>query len=117
MLKRKVSVSFDYDRDRNYYLLLKAWNENPSIEFSIIDRMHSEIQSGRVDVDKRVLSRKINEANVTLALIGEDINKPHPTGGSSVALTGRTMGSGRASTRAGGPSGLGWPGATGCLMP
>lgn len=78
MIKNKIFVSFDYDRDRNYYYLLTAWNENPSIEFSIIDRTPSEVQSGRVDVVKQVLSRKINEADVTLALIGEDINRPHP---------------------------------------
>lgn len=78
MIKRKVFVSFDYDKDRRYYHLLTAWNENPSIEFSIIDRTPSEVQSRRVDVVKQVLSRKINEADVTLALIGEDINRPHP---------------------------------------
>lgn len=78
MFKRKVFVSFDFDRDRNYYYMLKAWNENPSIEFSIIDRTPTEIQSASVGVVKQVLSRKINEADLTLAIIGSDINAPHP---------------------------------------
>lgn len=78
MLKKKVFVSFDFDRDRDYYYLLKAWNSNPSIEFSIIDRTPSEIQSDSVGVVKRVLSRKINEADLTLVVIGRDINASHP---------------------------------------
>lgn len=78
MIKKKLFVSFDYERDGRYYFLLKAWNANPSFEFEVIDRTPSEIRTERVDVVKRVLSRKIDEADFALVLIGRDINLPHP---------------------------------------
>ena len=76
-MKRKVFVSFDYERDKDYRNLLSAWDKNENFEFSFDDRTPSEIQSDSVAVVKNVLSRKINEASCVLILAGRDINKRH----------------------------------------
>ena len=58
MAKKKVCCSFDYEHDRSYYYLLKAWNENDDIGFSIHDCTSEEIQSKSVATVKQVLSTK-----------------------------------------------------------
>lgn len=80
-MKKKVFVSFDYEKDRFYYYLLKAWDANSNFDFTMVDKTPNEIQSDSVAVVKRALSRKISEASYTLVIIviiGEDANKVHP---------------------------------------
>lgn len=77
MAKKKVFVSFDYEKDKNYKFLLTAWNANPNFDFFMSDLSSKEIQTNSVPVVKQVLSRKINEATYTLVIIGEDANKLH----------------------------------------
>lgn len=72
-----VFVSFDYENDLLYKNLLKAWSANPSFNFYFNDFSANEIQSNSVDVVKQVLSKKINEANYTLVLVGEEANHQH----------------------------------------
>lgn len=36
-MKKKVFVSFDYEKDRRYYYLLKAWDENSDFVFTMVD--------------------------------------------------------------------------------
>ena len=43
MAKKKVFVSFDYEKDRNYYFLLKAWDSNSDFEFTMTDMTPNEI--------------------------------------------------------------------------
>lgn len=76
-MRKKVFVSFDYERDRNYRYLLTAWDRNENFEFTFDDRTPGEIQSDSVDVVKNVLSRKINESSCVLVIVGQDINKRH----------------------------------------
>lgn len=78
MAKKHVCVSFDFENDKNYYYLLKAWDNNPNIEFSITDCTASEIQTESVSKVKQVLSTKIGEANYMIALIGEHSDELHP---------------------------------------
>jgi len=77
MAKKKVFVSFDYDNDRHYKALLKAWDANPSFDFYFSDLSSTEINSWSVPVVKQVLSKKINEANYTVILVGKEANKQH----------------------------------------
>lgn len=77
MNKKKVFVSFDYDNDKNYYYLMKAWDKNKSFEFAFSDYTAKEIDSDDPDVVKRVLSQKIGESNYTLVLIGKEARKKH----------------------------------------
>lgn len=37
MSKKKVFVSFDYENDRMYYYLMKAWDANPEFDFVFSD--------------------------------------------------------------------------------
>lgn len=76
--KKKVFVSFDYEKDRNYYYLMKAWIANDSFEFVFSDYTSREIKSDSVSVVKAALTHKIKEADYTLVLIGEDANRRHP---------------------------------------
>ena len=78
MAKKKVCCSFDYEHDRKYYNLLKAWNENESIDFSIEDSTPSEIQSESVATIKQVLSTKIGQADYMIAIIGKHSDDKHP---------------------------------------
>jgi hypothetical protein len=77
MAKKKVFISFDYDNDNLYKFLLKAWDANPSFDFYFSDLSSSEINSWSVPVVKQVLSKKINEANYTVVLVGKEANKQH----------------------------------------
>ena len=74
---KKVFVSFDYDNDKHYYYLLKGWDANKSFKFHFSDYTSKEIKSDSVRVVKQKLSQKINEADLTLVIIGEHSNDSH----------------------------------------
>lgn len=76
--RKKVFVSFDYEKDRCYYYLMKAWDANQSFEFVFSDYTSREIRSDSVAVVKRQLSAKIGLATHTLVIVGEDANRTHP---------------------------------------
>ena len=77
MAKKRVIVSFDYEHDNYYYLLLKAWDKNRNFEFSFSDCTPKEIATESVSTIKRVLSTKIHGANYMIAIIGEHSNNLH----------------------------------------
>ena len=77
MAKKKVFISFDYEKDKQYYYLLKAWDANSDFEFSFSDYTSKEIKSDSIPVIKANLTKKINEATYTLVIVGEEANKKH----------------------------------------
>lgn len=77
MAKKKVFVSFDYEKDKQYYYLLKAWDANTDFEFSFSDYTSKEIKSDSIPVIKANLTKKINEATYTLVIVGAEANKKH----------------------------------------
>ncbi|MHB9291185.1 hypothetical protein Holit_00257 [Hollandina sp. SP2] len=77
MAKKKVFVSFDYEKDKRYYYLLKAWDANSDFEFSFSDYTSQEIQSDSIPVIKANLTKKIKKATYTLVIVGKDANKRH----------------------------------------
>lgn len=77
MYKKKIFVSFDFEHDRQYKYTLNMWNGNSNFEFSYDDRSPSEIQSDSVTVVKQVLSRKINEADAVVVIVGKYANSWH----------------------------------------
>lgn len=77
MAKKKVFVSFDYDKDKHYKFLLEAWDANPEFDFYFSDLSANEIKSKSVPVVKQVLSAKINAANYTLVIVGAEANRQH----------------------------------------
>ena len=78
MYKRKIFVSFDFEHDRNYKYTLNMWSANSSFEFTCDDRSPSEIQTQSVAVVKQVLSRKIQEADAVVVIVGQYANSLHP---------------------------------------
>lgn len=78
MAKKSVCISFDYTEDKNYRNILKAWNDNPDINFNINDTTPNEINSWSIPTIKGVLSTKINSADYMLVIIGSKSNSPHP---------------------------------------
>ena len=77
MAKKHVVCSFDFEHDKKYYYLLKAWDKNPNIDFYMSDCTPKEIQSNDIATIKRVLSSKIGEAKYMVALIGKHSNDLH----------------------------------------
>ena len=77
MSKRKIFVSFDFENDRNYKYLLEAWNGNSDFEFEFDDKSTREINSWNISTIKAALTRKINEADYTIVIVGKEANKRH----------------------------------------
>lgn len=77
MAKKRVFVSFDYENDRKYKALLKAWDGNPDFEFTFDDRSSGRINSDSVSVVKAALTKKINNATYTFVIVGKEANKQH----------------------------------------
>ena len=63
-MKKKVLVCFDFELDRHYKYLMNAVTPN-------------EIQSDSISVIKANLTKKINQADVTVVLVGKDAKKLH----------------------------------------
>ena len=76
-MKKKVCVSFDYEKDRQYKYMMNAWDANDNFELSFNDVTPSEIQSNSISVIKANLTKKINQADITVVLVGEDATKLH----------------------------------------
>ena len=77
MYKKKIFISFDFEHDRQYKYVLNMWSENDNFEFTCDDRSPSEIQTDSVAVVKQVLSRKINEADAVVVIVGQYANSLH----------------------------------------
>lgn len=77
MAKKKVFVSFDYEKDKHYKFLLEAWDANPEFDFSFSDLSSQEIDSWNISSIKAALTRKINSATYTLVIVGKEANKKH----------------------------------------
>ena len=78
MAKKKVFVSFDYDDDKNYYNLLKAWDANSDFDFFMTDLTPSEINTWDVSRIKAGLTTAIRKATYTIVIVGKNANKRHP---------------------------------------
>ena len=77
MARPKICVSFDYENDKNSRNALRLWNENKYIDFDIIDKTPSEIDTYNISRIKAGLTSKINEANILLVISGDYINSLH----------------------------------------
>lgn len=75
--KPKVFVSFDYENDRHYKLLLNAWDANKKFDFVFGDKTPQEIQSNDIGRIKAVLTQKVQRATHTIVLAGRYSNQRH----------------------------------------
>lgn len=77
MAKKKIFISFDYDNDKHYKNLLKAWDANPDFDFFFSDLTPNEIDTWEISRIKAALTRSINEATGTLVIVGKYANSKH----------------------------------------
>ena len=75
--KMKTFISFDYENDHLLKQTFNMWAANPNIDFKFDDGSSKEINSWNIVAVKRALSRKINEADNFLVIVGRYANAPH----------------------------------------
>lgn len=75
--KKKVFISFDWEHDKQYRHLLKAWSENPKFDIQFEDVTPEEIQSNDIGRIKAAITQKIKEATHSLIIIGPKANTTH----------------------------------------
>ena len=74
--KKKIFVSYDYDKDCNHKELLNAWSKNPKFNFKIKDvSTDVSINSRDADYIKRCIAKDIKSCDVFLVVIGKDTHK------------------------------------------
>lgn len=74
--KRKVFVSYYYKDDKRYKNLLKAWAAHNDFEFYMEDNSTDiSIKSNDAGSIRRVVSRRINEADYFICLIGKNTHR------------------------------------------
>ncbi len=78
MAKKRVFVSFDYTYDKSYKYLLDAWDKNENMDFVFEDCSSDEILSDHIPTIKAGLTRRINQSDYTLVIIGKYANSEHP---------------------------------------
>ena len=76
MAKKKIFISYDYDNDKNYKNLLKAWDASGTFDFSFHDHSADvSINSTNATAIKRAISAKINSATYFLCIVGKKTSK------------------------------------------
>lgn len=76
-MAKSVFVSFEWDNDRRYKFLLEAWHHNDRFRFAFDDKTSREIDTYNIGRIKAGLTTKINQAEYTLVIVGEDANAWH----------------------------------------
>ncbi|WP_273854131.1 TIR domain-containing protein [Guptibacillus spartinae] len=75
----KVFISYDYDEDRTYKNMLKAWSKNSAEHFNNIN-----FEDGSTDISinstdrsaiRRAISRRMNTCDKIIVLVGEETYK------------------------------------------
>ena len=75
--KKNVFISFDFDHDRDYRYLLKAFSANQDNEIQFTDSTPGAINTSDIGRVKAHLTTKIREATHILVLVGEYANTRH----------------------------------------
>jgi len=76
MAKKKVFISYDYDKDKHYKNLLVAWDANKEFDFSFYDvSVDVSVDSNDAAAIRRVISARINNATHFLCIVGERTHK------------------------------------------
>jgi len=76
MMAKKIFISYDYDNDKHYKNILKAWDANGAFDFSFDDHSADvSINSTDAAAIKRAISAKINNATYFLCIVGEKTHR------------------------------------------
>ena len=71
-MAKKIFISYDYDNDKHYKNLLKAWDANGTFDFNFHDQSADvSINSTNAAAIKRAISAKISNATYFLCIVGE----------------------------------------------
>lgn len=74
--QRKIFVSYRYIGDAKYKNMLVAWSKNESFDFEFDDTSTDvSIDSTDIGAIRRVISRRINEADCLVCIVGEHTHK------------------------------------------
>jgi hypothetical protein len=71
--KKKVFISYHFDKDCHYKNLLLAWNNNSHFDFHMRD-LSADVSVHSTDAStiKRIISTKINKGNYFVVLVGPE---------------------------------------------
>ena len=76
MAKKKVFVSFDYDNDKHYKLLLQAWDAHSNFDFSFNDKsITTPINSNEDSRIKAGITKQMNESTHCLIIVGKHTHR------------------------------------------
>lgn len=73
--RKKIFVSYDYDRDRHYRFLLSAWDRNKSFDFTFDDHstpLVNSLAAGRI---KAAITRRLQAADYMLVIVGSQTHR------------------------------------------
>lgn len=74
--KKRVFISYHYEKDRHYKNLLVAWSNNSNFDFHMRDESADvSVDSEEAAVIKRVISAKINHGNCFIVIVGRSTRK------------------------------------------
>ncbi len=72
MAKKRIFISFDYDKDKHYKNLLVAWDKNALFDFSFYDgSVTAPVSSTAAGPIKRVISQRISRCPRFLCIVGK----------------------------------------------
>jgi hypothetical protein len=75
-MAKKMFISYDYDHDKGYKNMLRAWDKNRYFDFSFYDMsVDISVNSDDAAVIKRVISARINQSTYFLCLVGKHTHK------------------------------------------
>lgn len=73
MVKKRVFISFDYDKDRKYKNMLLAWNKNDDFAFEFYDEsLRAAINSTSAPYIKSKIKPLIEKSSHILCIVGEE---------------------------------------------
>jgi len=76
MAKKRIFISFDYDKDKHYKNLLTAWDKNDLFDFKFYDgSVTVPVNSNDAGPIRRVISQRIDDCTRLLCIVGEETHK------------------------------------------
>lgn len=76
MAKKRIFISFDYDKDKHYKNLLTAWDKNNLFDFAFYDgSVTVPVNSSQAGPIRRVISQRISDCTRVICIVGEETHK------------------------------------------
>jgi hypothetical protein len=76
MARKRVFISYDYTKDKNYKNLVLAWDKNEDLDFSFYEMsVEVSVDSSDAAAIKRDISARISDSSHFLCLVGKYTHK------------------------------------------